>query len=98
MMWDPTTEQGILCDFDLSSSPSSSLLRPRDVSEQRVPMIAGLLECKELCDDRKLRLSRDLVEPHVWLLVSAYLSPDDFSEKTSFGMDDTPWWGWMYRT
>lgn len=73
MKWDPTIEQGILCDFDLVDFPNYDI---GGFIEENVSMVAELLECKELSNHRKTRLSNDLIEPAVWRLVATSLATD----------------------
>jgi len=69
-MWDPVGEEGVLTDFDLESHSNE------DPIGGRANLVADLLECKMVCDNRATRLARDMIEPYVWMLVFTCIYAD----------------------
>ncbi|KAF5383709.1 hypothetical protein D9615_003665 [Tricholomella constricta] len=70
IMWDPVSERGVLTDFDHDGSSEQV------AAVGNLFMVADLLDCKESCDNRTALLTRDLIEPYMWMLVSTYLNAD----------------------
>ncbi|KAG6908667.1 hypothetical protein DXG01_003761 [Tephrocybe rancida] len=77
LLWNPRDEQGALTDFDLDSSGAYAPTSRKEVGGHEVDdcatVIGELLTCKAPCDKRTLRTERDLLEPYVWMLASAYV-------------------------
>lgn len=67
ILWDPTTEEGVVSDFDLINPAC------RSSEDGLVSMTAELMNCKELCGNRTICTTRDRLEPCIWLLVSVCL-------------------------
>lgn len=79
-MWDPVAQRGVLSDFDSVDSLGHTV---HDFVGKSDSTIAELLDCKKMCDNRSSRLSHDLVEPIIWLLVAAYLGSEILFNDTS---------------
>ncbi|KAG6857293.1 hypothetical protein H0H87_006486 [Tephrocybe sp. NHM501043] len=74
VQWNSYDEIGVLTDFDLDSTSTGTIGLPEETLQAQALAVEELMTSKAFCDNRSLLIPRDLVEPYVWMLVSAYLS------------------------